>query len=157
MIIAIFALLALSGVTYFYLNNGTIESVKMDTKNPEIAHLTVTSNQSTTKDIYYTTQPYTAIRANVGNMSVWAELYFDKYNTYVGICDSKNARVKAEGIDKFWESTLRIVSPTDVYCNASSNSFVYSLHMPDGNSWCADSQNKIGGVINTKVNTLSCK
>lgn len=111
----------------------------------------------TQKDIYYTSLPYTAIRANVSTMNVYAAIYFDKYNTYVGICDAKNEKAKVVEIDKFLESTLKIVSPADVYCNASTNAYVYSLRMPDGNSWCADNSTSLGSAISTSPKTLSCQ
>lgn len=114
------------------------------------------SQSSTQKNIYYYTLPYSTIRANVANMSVWAALYFDKYHTYVGICDATNERAKTEGIDKFLESTLKTVSAADVYCNTSATAYVYSIRMPDGNRWCADNIATIGGAISTIPKTLSC-
>ncbi|MDP9249141.1 MAG: hypothetical protein M3M85_01355 [bacterium] len=150
LIIAIIAVLGIGGGAYVYVNKGGTKSEDKEIK------LENKSQTSADKEIYYTSQPYGSIRANVANMQVWASIYFDKYKTYVGVCDSSYERTKAEGIDKFLDSTLKIVSAQDITCRSSEKAYVYSLRMPDGNSWCADNST-LGAVTNTVPKALSCK
>lgn len=150
-VIILITLAVVGSGAYIYSQNN-----KVNTENQNITNTGVKFVEKVAQDDIYTDPKSAQIRANVSTMKVWATLYFDKYNSYVGICDSTNEKTKAEGIDKFLESTLKIVSSQDIYCNASVDAFVYSVRLPRGDFWCTDTIN-LGSAISTKGKTLSCK
>jgi hypothetical protein len=97
------------------------------------------------------------IRANVSNMRSAAEVYLDNNNnTYIGLCDGTNEKTKEVHIDTLFNSTLKLVSARDVTCNASREAYIYSVHMPSGETVCADSTGFFGVITTTKPALLSC-
>ena len=96
------------------------------------------------------------IHAEVSVIRLSADLYFDDNASYIGLCDSSNKKSIEVGANKIFESVLKIVSSNEVYCNASSDAFVYSVDMPSGDTVCADSTG-FSGSITADAKTLSCK
>ena len=96
------------------------------------------------------------IRAHVSNIRVNVEMYFIDNKTYVGICDSTNEKTKLAKIDRILDGVSKIVSLDKIYCNASNDAYVYSVHMLNGEIMCADSTG-FANIINTEAKSLSCK
>ncbi len=96
------------------------------------------------------------INSNVMSISSYADLYYYVGKTYVGMCDITNKNAIDSGIDKVYQNILKIVAPTNVYCNVSTNAYVYSVRVGNGESICSDSTG-FSGTITSNTRALSCK
>jgi|GEM_PF-5965317 len=78
------------------------------------------------------------ITATMAGFRASAEMYFDKAQTYVGICEGTNDNAKSAVIDKILKSISDMVSAENAHCKASTNLYIYFARLPGGGIICVD-------------------